>query len=240
MATLINTVNEVVERLRIVEQEQTKQPKCIVNVEEAKAKTDVKTDKELKESEAEDQKHPNGDTPEFLTVKNTTINYVKELRDCNAKKYRLKYPKCEYICEKKVNLDKHINTKHETNHSDVRLCNSKCSLCEGLFKNMDNFEAHYKEHMDDIEGLDITTLTNNHDMFQCNLCSFASGVGDSIKEHLIDHLNRSKEIDKESREEEMSEAKNLLDGYYDDGYFIRDHSSIIDSNSEIDSNDENL
>ena len=111
---------------------------------------------------------------------------------------------------------------------------------KAFFENMDNFEAHYKEHMDEIEGLDITTLTNNHDMFQCNLCSFTSGVGDSIKEHFIDHLHRSKEIDKESREEvEMSEPKNLLDGYYDDGYFIRDNSSMIDSNSEIDSYDEN-
>ena len=69
LATLINTGNEVLERLRIVEQEQTKPSKCIVNVEEAKAITDVKTDKERKENEAEHLKHPNGDTPECPTVK---------------------------------------------------------------------------------------------------------------------------------------------------------------------------
>ena len=93
--------------------------------------------------------------------------------------------------------------------------------------------------MDEIEGLDITTLTNDHDMVECNLCSFESGVGDSIKEHMIDHLNHSKEVDKQSTEEAvMSEAKNLLDEYDDDGYFIGDDSSMIDSNSEIDSNDE--
>ena len=131
LATLINNVNEVVERLRIVEQDQTKPSKCIVNVEEAKAITD----KECKESEAEHLKHPNGDTLECPTVKNTTTNNIKELRDCNAKKYWLKCPKCEYICEKRVNLDKHINTKHEGTHSDARLCNSKCSFCKELFEN---------------------------------------------------------------------------------------------------------
>ena len=143
------------------------------------------------------------------------------MRDCNAKKDRLKCPKCEYICEKKVNLDKHINTKHEGTYSAARLCNSKCSLCEELFENKDDVEAHYKEHMDEIEGLDMTTLTNDHDMFECNRCSFESGVGDSIKEHMIDHLNHSKEVDKQSTEEAvMSEAKNLIDEYDDDGYFI--------------------
>ena len=112
------------------------------------------------------------------------------------------------------------------------MCNSKCSLCEDPFESKDEFEAHIKAHIYEIEGLDVTTLTNNDDMFECNLCSFESGVGDSIKEHLIEHMNHSKEIDKESNEEIVqSEAKNLLDEYNDDGNYIGDDSAVGDSDS---------
>ena len=35
------------------------------------------------------------------------------------------------------------------------------------------FEKHKEEHMEEIERLDISTLINGHDLFECNLCSTA-------------------------------------------------------------------
>ena len=66
--------------------------------------------------------------------------------------------------------------------------------------------------MKDIEGL--STLTNGHNLCECNLCSFESRYGDSIKEHLVDHLNNTMENQNEAAKHEK---KSLLDEYDDDG-----------------------
>ena len=79
--------------------------------------------------------------------------------------------------------------------------------------------------------LDISTLTNGHEVFECNLCCFESRHEDSIKEHLIDHLNHQKEYPKESSEEK---TKSLLDEYDDDGNFIADSSSSSETETEDD------
>ena len=50
--------------------------------------------------------------------------------------------------------------------------------------------------MEEIEELDISTLANGHEVFECNLYSFKCGHEDSIKKHLIDHLNHQKEHQK--------------------------------------------
>ena len=52
---------------------------------------------------------------------------------------------------------------------------------------------HIDEHIEKIEGLDIASLTKGHDLFECNLCSFESGHKDSIREHLISHVNPQNE-----------------------------------------------
>ena len=39
----------------------------------------------------------------------------------------------------------------------------------------------------------LESLTNGHDLFECNLCSFESGHEDSVKEHLIEHVNPQRE-----------------------------------------------
>ena len=79
--------------------------------------------------------------------------------------------------------------------------------------------------MEEIEGLFISTLTNGHEIFECNLRSFES---DSVKEHLFDHLNHTKEP-------ENNEKKSLLDEYDDDGNYIKeDHHSNNDNDSETD------
>ena len=43
--------------------------------------------------------------------------------------------------------------------------------------------------MKEIQSMDITSLTNGHDIFECNLCSFESAHDDSVKEHMIEDVN---------------------------------------------------
>ena len=238
LAKLINTVNDILERFNIIEEEQTNKTESEVIVGEATPRTDEKTDKEHKESEAEADKHYVG-TLESTNVNNTSIKDIKDLKYCNTKKENIKCSKCEYMCKKSVNITKHINTKHPGPTSGESLCKSKCSLCEDLIENKEGLEAHIKDHIDEIKGLDVTALTNNEDIFECNLCSFESGVGDSIKKHLIDHVNYSNDTDKSSREEIVqSQAQTLLDEYNDDGNYMGDDSALIDRDSEQESNNE--
>ena len=235
LATLISTVDDIVRRLCIIEQEETKQTERAVNVQELKHGNDVKRDKQHKEREEESdsEKHMNIYTMEKVPIKLTSYKEMKDLSNTEIEMQNMKCPKCEYECKKKVILSKHMNTEHRSIHSNAQVRNSKCSLCEDTFESKSEFEEHIKDHMDEIEGLDITTLTNNHDMFECNLCSFESGVGDSIKEHLIDHVNQSNYEEKQNKEENIqSIAKALLDEYDDDGNYNGDDSAVIDSESE--------
>ena len=81
--------------------------------------------------------------------------------------------------------------------------------------------------------LDISTLTNVHELFECNLCSFESGLADSIREHLIDHVNHSRNDEKENKEQAFqSDKKSLLDEYDEDGNYIEDDPALMDSESE--------
>ena len=60
------------------------------------------------------------------------------------------------------------------------------------------------------------------------MCSFESGHEDSVKEHLINHLNHTKEP-------ENHEKKTLLDEYNDNGNYIeKDLNSNSDNDSETD------
>ena len=81
--------------------------------------------------------------------------------------------------------------------------------------------------------MDITTLTNGHDLFECNLCSFESGLGDSIREHLIDHVNHTTE-----GKAFQPEYKSLLDEYDEDGNYIGKNPSMMDSESEYETDNE--
>ena len=78
--------------------------------------------------------------------------------------------------------------------------------------------------------MDITSLTHGQDIFECNLCRFESGVGDSIREHLIDHVNSSLEEEAQSKlvENVQNEAKSLLDEYDDDCNYIGDNPKYMD------------
>ena len=56
--------------------------------------------------------------------------------------------------------------------------------------------------------MDIASLTNVHDVFECNLCSFESGHEDSVKEHMIEHVNsppkKTEETVKQSNNDNIS------------------------------------
>ena len=133
---------------------------------------------------------------ERTTAKSDILKETKGSKE----KQKFECPRCEYVCKKRVTLNKHMNTKHQGKYSEEIVCKSKCSLCEGTLKTKNNFEMHIKEHIDEIEELDIAKITNGHDLFECNLCTFKSGYGDSIREHLIDHVNYSRNDEKENEE----------------------------------------
>ena len=84
--------------------------------------------------------------------------------------------------------------------------------------------------MEDIEGLNISTLTNGHEMFEYNLCSFESGHEDSVKEHLINHLNHTKEP-------ENNEKKSLLDEHNPNVNYIKKFHNLNSDNDSVSDND---
>ena len=95
---------------------------------------------------------------------------------------------CSYECQNNVNLQKHANTKHAgmgTGSKDDYI-RYKCALCEDRLDTSKEYEQHIAEHIEEIEEMDIESLTNAHDLFEC---SFESRHEDSIREHLIEHVN---------------------------------------------------
>ena len=126
---------------------------------------------------------------------------------------------------------KHSNTKQDVK-TKLRCHNpSVQSVMIGL-KTKAEFEKHKEEHMEEIERLDISTLINGHDLFACNLCSFESGHGESIKEHLVDHVNHTNELARHKK-------KSLLDDYDDDGNYVGDDPNWMDSDDESETDNEN-
>ena len=133
-----------------------------------------------------------------------------------------------------------MNTKHKGKHSEKMVCKSKCSLCEDTFETKNDFEMHLKEHIVEIEELDIEKITNGHYLFECNLCSFESEYDDSIREHLIHHVNHSRNDEKENEESEQAAhpvRKYLLDEYDQYGNYIGDDPALMDSDRETDEDD---
>ena len=162
-----------------------------------------------------------------VTSENMTAKPKPIKENISDTKNNFKCHECEFVCKKKVTLNKHTNTKHGVKTVTNANC-FECSICKDKFKTKSIFLKHKEEHMKEIEGLDISALTNGHEMFECNLCSFESGHEDSIKEHLVDHLN-------DTKEPENHEKKSILDEYDDDGNYIEeDHNSNSDNDSETD------
>ena len=188
---------------------------------------------------------------------------MNEKANAKCKQPCFKCNECEDTGGTKVSLMKHKNTKHALKPIEQpQVSVPKCSLCDDEFKTFKEYEAHKQEHIDKIEEIDVTSLTNGLEMFECNLCSFESGHEDSIKEHMIDHVNFpniSKSIenkqgtenedvpqpklnskvkaisDREKKRNDKKEALksgNLLDLYDDEGNPLYDTTDSEESDSE--------
>ena len=48
----------------------------------------------------------------------------------------------------------------------------KCTLWDDNFNILKEYEEHKQDHIDEIEEIDVTSLTNKQELFECNLCSF--------------------------------------------------------------------
>ena len=83
--------------------------------------------------------------------------------------------------------------------------------------------------LEEIENIDIASLTNGHDLFECNLCSFESGLGDSIREHMIDHVNPQIHDESASAADVVKAPyQSLLDEYDEDGNYIGNNPKYMD------------
>ena len=132
------------------------------------------------------------------------------------------------------------NTKktHNEDKKVAEMYESKCGLCEDTFTSNEDFKNHIAEHKEEIDEIDIVSLTNYHEMFKCNLCSFESGYDGSIREHFMDHVNYSLTVDTTDKSVEVKQREHkLCDEYDDDGNYIGDDPRFMDSEPK-DSKDE--
>ena len=111
---------------------------------------------------------------------------------CYLKQYETAKPKIDYN-----EGSENTNSFFSFFYSSTK---SKNLLEIGLIRKLD-YRSQKRNKCRIKKKLDVLTLTNGHDIFQCNLCSFESGDEDRIKEHLIDHLNHTNNINFEEGEE---------------------------------------
>ena len=72
---------------------------------------------------------------------------------------------------------------------------------------------HIKYYKKDIKELEITTLTDCHELFEC----IGFGLGDNIREHLIGHVNHTTNDKVENAKKAgQPEYKSVLDVYNED------------------------
>ena len=83
--------------------------------------------------------------------------------------------KHNFISNTRITLNDYTDTKNGENDSG-----HMCSLCKDSFSSAKEFKNHIDEHIEEIKGLDLLSLTKGHKLFNCNMCSFESGHNDSI------------------------------------------------------------
>ena len=108
-----------------------------------------------------------------------------------GKELKFKCQECSYECQNHVTLQKHCNTKHAWMATVTKrvAIDQECGLCEDKFSTSEDFNQHIAEHIEEIKNISIENLTNGHDLFECNMSSFEFGHEDSVKEHIIEHVN---------------------------------------------------
>ena len=111
------------------------------------------------------------------------VNTTFPVRDTNVEKIPKdkesnKFDQCNFKSNKEITLIKHMNTKHgdKVMENDTEF---ECSLCKDRVNTNKELDQQIAEHIQEIENMDIETLTNWHDLFECNLCSFEYGHEDS-------------------------------------------------------------
>ena len=217
---LSNTIEDVVERLRTIEQEQMEQRK--MKAYSGEIPKEGETGNKKKEVE--------------IIVTDTNANSNRKDTSASIHNNSFKCDQCSFISDTRITLNKHTNTKHAEQDSGY-----ECSLCEDSFSSSKELKTHIDEHIEEIEGLNIAELTKGHDLFECNLCSFESGHEDSIREHLIAHVNPQNKDHSGNILSKKAEcqAKSLLDEYDDDGNYIGDNPKYMDDYiKESDTEDE--
>ena len=97
LSNLISTVADIVERLDVIEQEQTEYIE-----KEVVTKTCTKTDKERKKSDDPERKQSAEPDTKIDTMEKTTANNdtLKETK-YSKEKQKFQCPQCEYLCKKK-------------------------------------------------------------------------------------------------------------------------------------------
>lgn len=158
----------------------------------------------------------------------------------------MKYFKCEtcatsFITE--IALKKHVNTKHPVlvNHpTTAEMCDLKCVLCEDKFDSKKDFNDHIKDHLQEIKSMDPKLLWTGHTHFKCNTCDFTSTNNTYIRNHLLEHVNKSLPTDTEESNVNENDNKyiekeySISDDYDENG---RPINPDTESESDTDSSD---
>ena len=80
-------------------------------------------------------------------------------KSCNKiSQENFKCEKCDFISDKEITINKHMNTKHIH-----KFLESECSLYEDRFTSATELEKHIDAHIEEIETLDVASLSNGHD-----------------------------------------------------------------------------
>ena len=217
---LSNIIADIEVRLSNKEKNQTDNTEMVTNVKDSPNKGKIHGMKHNV-----DKKKANISTENNKEVTSTSTSIYKEGFKCDQ---------CDFESSKEITLLKHKNTKHEDKVTEkeieIKVSNSKCLLCEDRFESDSELKKHVEEHIKEIESLDITSITNGH---ECNLCSFESGYGDSIREYMIDHVKPTRENNPADKSKEIAEPTiSLLDEYDDDGNYTGDNPKYMDSDNK--------
>ena len=86
-----------------------------------------------------------------------------------------KCPHCKYENISKWSFQKHCNIKHATIYKGSEEPGHECSLCSDQLSTIEKLHDHKADHLEEIESIDVASLTNGNELFQCNICSFESG-----------------------------------------------------------------